>query len=88
MLCNPLHSPQAYTQLNIAQTSAQSIVAYITIHVLLESDPRPEGSKLLAAVENFVAVDLEVLLATGNESQFNTKIKQNIRRNVTCLVRR
>ena len=69
MLCNPLHSSQAYTQLKIAQTYAQSVVAYITIHVLLASDPRPEGSKLLAAVENFVAaVDLKVLLATRNES--------------------
>ena len=41
------------------------IVAYITINVLVASDPRPEGSKSLAAVGKFVTADLAVL-ATGN----------------------
>ena len=50
------------------QASAHTVVAYITIHVLLASDPPPEGSKLCAAVDSFVPVDLEVLLATGSES--------------------
>ena len=45
------------------------IVAYITINALVASDPRPEGSKLLAAVGKFVGQDLKVVLATGNESQ-------------------
>ena len=52
-------------------------VAYITINVLVASDPRPEGSKLLAAVGKFVTADLKVVLATGNESQFNTRLKSS-----------
>ena len=44
------------------------MVAYITINALVASDPRPEGSKLLAAVGKFVGQDLMVVL-TGNESQ-------------------
>ena len=44
------------------------IVAYITINVLVASDPRPEGSKLLAAVGKFVAADLKVVLATWSHT--------------------
>ena len=44
------------------------VVAYITINALVASDPRPEGSKLLTAVRKFVAQDLKLVLATGNES--------------------
>ena len=45
-------------------TSPESpyIVAYTTINALIASDPRPEGSKLLAAVENFVAAVVVVVV--------------------------
>ena len=76
ILFNPLHSSQEYTARY--RPKAHTVLAYITIHVLLASDPRPEGSKLLAAVENFVAVDLEVVLATGNKSHNSILKSSNI----------